>query len=132
MLLVADGQEPIAVVPAVVVPIEVQNPPRNAPVEVRHVPKAAHVRGGTETNNRELPLEIGVFRPEGEELLDGRGTETALGELLQGVIRGNIVAEVNQFDTTLDLADAFHWEALFGDIPVRPVVAPLGDHLGKR
>src|SRR3989344_613352 len=63
--LLADEQEPVVVEPLVVEPVIVQETHVAALAEHRHAAAAAVVeRGGTEGDDPELPLEVGVCRSE--------------------------------------------------------------------
>ncbi|PIP51201.1 hypothetical protein COX10_02585 [Candidatus Berkelbacteria bacterium CG23_combo_of_CG06-09_8_20_14_all_33_15] len=66
--LLADGREPVDLVPVVPDPVQVQVAPRTVPAEVRNEAVAAPaLPDGTKSDNRELVLNFGVLLAEGEK-----------------------------------------------------------------
>lgn len=131
MKRVSDCQEPVVVEPPAPEPVEAQAALRTAPVEARDEADVEEAPpDGTESHDRELPLQLRVFGPEGKELLDSGGTQTALVELADNLVgRIHHAVEVNDLDLDAHHTLALHGEVISGDIVVLPVVPSDRDHL---
>ena len=132
-LLLADGgEEPTDLRPLMFIPpVEVEVTLRPGHGEVGHVAviMTADPRRA-EGHDRELPLNVGVGRPERQELLDRRGTEPVLLEIRLDILRARHLVEVDELEVVgLDRALAREGEVLPVDVVVRPVVLAVGLHL---
>jgi hypothetical protein len=128
--LLADGEEPTDSEPSIVAPEEVEATLRPVPVEAGHVAVTIPVDPRrAKGDDRELPLDLGVLRPERQDLLDRRGAQAHLVELRLGLARADHAVEVHELEHRLDDALARDGEVLPVDVVVRPVVLAVGLHL---
>ncbi len=128
----ANGQEADAATPDAVPPIEVEVAPGAVPAEVRHVAVAADLRDGTQSDNRILTLLVGVFFPEGKQVLDFTRLPARKLDSIDIVPRLGRAVEVENLDLELLDAGALHREFLRGDVVILPVIAAGGNHLVER
>jgi hypothetical protein len=131
--LLADSREPAEAVPVAVEPVEGRVPPAAEPVEKDHEAETGAVLPAlAERHDRELALNFGVLRPEGEELRRVRGAQAALVELLEHVLGRDVPSEVDELDC--HLLDAFPLlrKVRIGDVVVVPVVLTGRDELLDR
>ena len=124
MKLLADCGEPAELVPAVPEPAEVQEALRTVPVETRNAAAATpEPPDGTQRCNRELALDVGVLRTEGEQLVELGGTVAHFVELIERVLGRDVVVEVDEFHRDFVRALPLGREVLARDVAVHPVVA---------
>lgn len=128
--LLADGEEPTDSTPRIAAPVEVEFTLRAATEEVGHAAITIPIEPRrAEGDHGELPLDVGVGRPERQELLDGRGTQTQPVELRFGIVRPDHAVEVDELEVNLDGALALDGEVTRVDVGGLPVVLALGDHI---
>ena len=95
--LLADGEEAAVPTPVVAVPAEAEAALGVAPEEVGHA--AAAVRddpGRAEGDHRELPLDVGVVRPERQELRERRRAQAARLEVGLDLGRARHLVQVSR------------------------------------
>ena len=130
MKRLAAGEEPTDSKPSMAAPVEVEVAPRSASVEVGHAAITIAIDPRrAEGDDRELPLDLGVGRPERHEFLDGRGTQSHLVELGLDLSRLDDAVEVDELQADLDDPLARDGKVLPVDVFVRPVVLAALDHL---
>ena len=122
----ADSREPTELDPPVIEVVQVQTALAAEPVEVRHAAIATPApQERTQRNDRELSLDIGVFLPEGQELVKLGRTKSFLVQFLEHFFRGEYLVEVHEFEDQIGFAFAGRREVLAGDGVVLPVVLPV-------
>ncbi len=128
--LLANGEEPTEVTPRIVTPVEAEVSLRTVAAEDGHAAITKPVdQGRAEGDDRELPLDIGVLRPERQKLLNGRGTQAVRIEVRLDLVRVRHLVQVDELQIGLDDALALDGEALLGDVVVLPVVLTGLHHL---
>lgn len=128
--LLADGEEAAIPIPVADAPAEVEAAPGSVPAEVGHAAVPVRVDPGrAEGDDRELPLDLGVGRPERQQLFDRRGAQTQLVELRLDLLRARHLVQVDELEVDLDGALALDLEVLRVDVAVLVVVATRLHHL---
>ena len=103
------------------------------PVEVWHATATPIVEiGRAEGDDRELPLDLGVLRPEREDLLDGGGTEPVRLQVVLDLIRARRLVQVDELEFNLDGAIARDGEVLLVNFTILPRVSTIFDHFRER
>ena len=80
---------------------QVESAPVLKPTEDRHVPILIDKARGTEGDDWEVALELGMGCTQGEQLLDGGRTQAQLLHLSQDFIGRGLAVEVQQDDIDL-------------------------------
>lgn len=130
--LLAEGEEPAGGNPVIVVPAEAQVALTAIAAEVDHTAIAVRMhpdRG--EGDDRVLPLLLGVFGPEGKDLLGRARAQAALVHIAQHLVGAGRVAEVDEHGLGLGRL-AGDREVFLGDVVIHPVVLPGRDQIGQR
>ena len=127
-VLLAGGEEPVVVAPAEADPAQVEAPAIAIAPQIRDVAETAHVRPGAESDDRVLPLLVGVLLGETEELLVERGPEAAAVHLGEHLIGRRVAVHVDVLER--DLA-VLRGDALAALDRIEPLALAVGVDVGR-
>ncbi len=127
--LLADSQETNVVVPVTVKPVQEQVTLALVVVKIGHAAVAVHEADRTKRDNGELPLELGVLRPESQQFRQSRRAQTHLVQVGQNLLRRHRPAEMNDLSLEIVFPFPLSRKVLGGDVGVYPVVLADFDHL---
>ncbi|OGH86931.1 MAG: hypothetical protein A2301_00380 [Candidatus Magasanikbacteria bacterium RIFOXYB2_FULL_40_13] len=130
--LLADGQEPAVLAPAVVEPAEEKLAVGTVPVQKGHAAAAARVdprRALVEAHDGELALDLGVGSPERQQFRQCGRTQAIILEVGEHRPRAGRLVQVDELKSDRNHARAVDGEVLRGDVAIAPVVATRSDHL---
>lgn len=126
--LLADGEKARVLTPAVVEPDEAEDALGAARDEAGHAAAAERIDPGRAAgHDGELPLDLGVLRPECQELLERRGAQAVLLEVGLDIGRVRNLAQVDELELNLDDALAPDGEVPRVDEGVLPVVLAVAE-----
>ena len=122
----------VVVVPVTAEQTEVERTPAAVAPQPRDEPIQADLGDRAETDDRELPLFLGVFLPEGEDVADLARVVAVFLHQPDGFFGRDVAAEVEELPLPLAVLILGDGELLLRQIAVGPAVVAARDAIGER